>query len=345
MFLITAMLIGTLLETLAYGSYVALCFKHFQILAARRTKIPPKPFAFLTLVSFAFFVIATVTVVSDLTFISHIFTKHPIETINFSGYTRKDRINEFSQILSIMLSDTFLLYRCYVLYSTQRRVIVLPFLTYLAEVGFGIWGMVAFKGTDIEEIDPWANRPLQRLSLAETIFGFDGFATNLLCTSESYPNPPDSSLTIILMQGLIVFRLWRSHRELVHFNVQTSTRSSSTLFRIGFVILNSAAIYIVWMITVFATSIASSLVYQIITPSFSCITALIFSSIIVRAPSSTPTSVTEMTTISFSQPPVRSTASLSASESNARKQGITQRSRDESDSTLSAYEVRDVSEE
>ncbi|KAJ3934259.1 MAG: hypothetical protein NXY57DRAFT_707514 [Lentinula lateritia] len=254
MFLITAMLIGTLLETLAYGSYAALCFKHFQILAARRTKIPPKPFAFLTLVSFAFFVIATVTVVSDLTFISHIFTKHPIETINFSGYTRKDRINEFSQILSIMLSDTFLLYRCYVLYSTQRRVIVLPFLTYLAEVGFGIWGMVAFKGTDIEEIDPWANRPLQRLSLAETIFGFDGFATNLLCTS------------------LIVFRLWRSHRELVHFNVQTSTRSSSTLFRIGFVILNSAAIYIVWMITVFATSIASSLVYQIITPSFSCIT-------------------------------------------------------------------------
>ncbi|KAF8825737.1 hypothetical protein HHX47_DHR6000116 [Lentinula edodes] len=251
MFLITAMLIGTLLETLAYGSYVALCFKHFQILAARRTKIPPKPFAFLTLVSFAFFVIATVTVVSDLTFISHIFTKHPIETINFSGYTRKDRINEFSQILSIMLSDTFLLYRCYVLYSTQRRVIVLPFLTYLAEVGFGIWGMVAFKGTDIEEIDPWANRPLQRLSLAETIFGFDGFATNLLCTS------------------LIVFRLWRSHRELVRFNVQTSTRSSSTLFRIGFVILNSAAIYIVWMITVFATSIASSLVYQIITPSSS----------------------------------------------------------------------------
>ncbi|KAJ3891006.1 hypothetical protein C8J55DRAFT_518530 [Lentinula edodes] len=324
MFLITAMLIGTLLETLAYGSYVALCFKHFQILAARRTKIPPKPFAFLTLVSFAFFVIATVTVVSDLTFISHIFTKHPIETINFSGYTRKDRINEFSQILSIMLSDTFLLYRCYVLYSTQRRVIVLPFLTYLAEVGFGIWAMVAFKGTDIEEIDPWANRPMQRLSLAETIFGFDGFATNLLCTS------------------LIVFRLWRSHRELARFDVQTSTRSSSTLFRIGFVILNSAAIYIVWMITVFATSIASSLVYQIITPSFSCITALIFSSIIVRAPSSTPTSVTEMTTLSFSQPPVRSTASLSASESNARKQGITQRSRDESDSTLSAYEVRDV---
>ncbi|KAJ4469553.1 hypothetical protein J3R30DRAFT_3825066 [Lentinula aciculospora] len=317
MFLITAMLIGTLLETLAYGSYVALCIKHFQILAARRSKIPLRPFAFLALVSFAFFVIATVTVASDLTFISSILANHPFETINFSRYSQKDRINEFSQILSIMLSDAFLLYRCYVLYSTQLRVIALPFVTFLAEVGFGIWAMVSFRGTDIEDIDPWSSRPLQRLSLAETIFGFVGFATNLMCTS------------------LIVFRLWRSHRELVRFEVRTS-RSTSTLFRIGFVILNSAAIYIVWMITVFATSIASSLVYQIITPSFSCVTALIFSSIIVRAPSATPTTIVEMTTIDFSSAPAPSSTTFSISESNTRKAVITQRSRDESESILSA---------
>ncbi|KAJ4469551.1 hypothetical protein J3R30DRAFT_3550983 [Lentinula aciculospora] len=81
---------------------------HFQILAARWTKMPLRPFAFLALVSFAFFVIATVTVASDLTFISSIFANHPFETINFSEYNRKDYINSFSQILSIMLSDTFL---------------------------------------------------------------------------------------------------------------------------------------------------------------------------------------------------------------------------------------------
>ncbi|KAJ3982077.1 hypothetical protein F5890DRAFT_432004 [Lentinula detonsa] len=330
MFLITALLIGTLLETLTYGSYVLLCIKHFQILAARRNKIPPKPFCFLVIVSFGFFVITTVTVVSDLTFMSNIFTNYPNSTINLSGYARKDGINEFSQILSIMLSDLFLLYRCYVLYSTQLRLVVFPFITFAAEVGFGIWAMVSFKGIDIKEVDPWSNRPLERLSLGETIFGFDAFATNILCTS------------------LIVFRLWRTHHELVQFDVQTS-RSSGTLFRIGFVILNSAAIYIVWMIAVFSTSVTSSLVYQIITPSFSCITALIFSSIIVRAPASTPTTVTEMTTISFSHPPVPSTASDSVSGSNTRKLVFAQRSRDESDTSLSSrqgpQEQRDSSQE
>ncbi|KAJ3784181.1 hypothetical protein GGU10DRAFT_358658 [Lentinula aff. detonsa] len=330
MFLITALLIGTLLETLTYGSYVLLCIKHFQILAARRNKIPYKPFCFLVIVSFGFFVITTVTVVSDLTFMSNIFTNYPNTTINLSGYARKDGINEFSQILSIMLSDLFLLYRCYVLYSTQLRLVVFPFITFAAEVGFGIWAMVSFKGIDIKEVDPWSNRPLERLSLGETIFGFDAFATNILCTS------------------LIVFRLWRTHHELVQFDVQTS-RSSGTLFRIGFVILNSAAIYIVWMIAVFSTSVTSSLVYQIITPSFSCITALIFSSIIVRAPASTPTTVTEMTTISFSHPPVPSTASDSVSGSNARKLVFAQRSRDESDTSLSSRQgpqgQRDSSQE
>ncbi|KAJ3821125.1 hypothetical protein F5878DRAFT_627059 [Lentinula raphanica] len=318
MFLITALLIGTLLETLAYGSYVALFSKHLQILVARRKKIPSKPLSFLVVVSCGFFAITTVTVASDLTFISNIFTSHPSSTINFSGYARKDGINEFSQILSIMLSDLFLLYRSYVLYSTQLRVVVLPLLTFLSEVGFGIWAMVTFEGIDIKEIDPWSNRPLQRLSLGETIFGFVAFATNVICTS------------------LIVFRLWRTHHEMVQYDVQTS-RSMSTLFRIGFVILNSAAVYIVWMIAAFATSITSSLVYQIITPSFSCITALIFSSIIVRAPSSTPTSVTEMTTISFSHPPVQSTTSFSGSGRNARKLVFAQRStRDESESSLSS---------
>ncbi|KAJ3796320.1 hypothetical protein GGU11DRAFT_831996 [Lentinula aff. detonsa] len=344
MFLITALLIGTLLETLTYGSYVLLCIKHFQILAARRNKIPYKPFCFLV-----------ITVVSDLTFMSNIFTNYPNSTINLSGYARKDGINEFSQILSIMLSDLFLLYRCYVLYSTQLRLVVFPFITFAAEVGFGIWAMVSFKGIDIKEVDPWSNRPLERLSLGETIFGFDAFATNILCTS------------------LIVFRLWRTHHELVQFDVQTS-RSSGTLFRIGFVILNSVRLMITSTFSPsrnlyclddssffnfghliaslsdhhpkpyhFSTVIISDLRFSTFNK------ALIFSSIIVRAPASTPTTVTEMTTISFSHPPVPSTASDSVSGSNARKLVFAQRSRDESDTSLSSRQgpqgQRDSSQE
>ncbi|KAF9077153.1 hypothetical protein BDP27DRAFT_1311911 [Rhodocollybia butyracea] len=256
MFLITAIFIGTFMEVLVYGAYAATFIKHIQILAVRRRKLAPRTFIYLSTASLLLFVIATVAVVGDLIFATHIF-KSPTDPVDFSGYGRRHSINSGCAIFAVMVSDTFLVYRSYILYNTRLRVVAIPLLVLVVEFGVGIWSTVSLRETSE---DPWTNHE-QKLSLAENIFGFVSLAVNLICT------------------GLIIVRLWRSHRQLSASGVQ----SSNTYVQVGAIIINSAAINLVWLFSVFATSVISSVVYEVFGNSFACVTALIFSTIIVSA--------------------------------------------------------------
>ncbi|KAF9077154.1 hypothetical protein BDP27DRAFT_1311915 [Rhodocollybia butyracea] len=281
MFLVTAIFIGTFLEVLVYGAYVATFIKHIQVLAIRRRKLAPWTFIYLSTASLLLFVIATVAIVVDLIFTTHIF-KSPTDPVDFSGYGRRHSINSGCALFAMAVSDAFLVYRSYILYNTRLRVVAIPLLVLVIQFGVGIWGIISLR--EIND-DPWTEHP-QKLTLAETIFGFISLAVNLICT------------------GLIIVRLWRSHRQLSALGL-SSLQLSSTYVQVGAVIINSAAINIVWLFSVFATSAISSVVYEVFGNSFACVTALIFSTIIVSAsnpPSSEPNAGTRLSFLPRSFP-------------------------------------------
>ncbi|KAF9073679.1 hypothetical protein BDP27DRAFT_1416766 [Rhodocollybia butyracea] len=88
MSLITAIIISTFLEVLVYGLYVATFIRHVQILVLRRKKLPPKTFIYLSTASLLLFVVATITMVADLIFATHILKNHT----DYSGYGQKRNI-------------------------------------------------------------------------------------------------------------------------------------------------------------------------------------------------------------------------------------------------------------
>ncbi|KAF9060682.1 hypothetical protein BDP27DRAFT_1429792 [Rhodocollybia butyracea] len=250
MFLITAIFIGCFLEVLVYGAYVATFIRHVQILVSRRRKLPPRTFIYLSTASVLLFVLATVSVVTVLIFTTNIF-KTPTEPIDFSGYGRKYNIVSGCNLFSLMVADAFLLYRSYILYNSRLRAVALPLLVFMVECGTIIWATIALSQENDGDSDPWTDRP-QKLTLAETIFGF---------------------ISVTVNEGQKVLLL-----------------PPSAYAQVGAIIINSAAINLVWLFSVFATSSISSLVYEVFTAPVSlkvellaCVTALIFSTIIVSA--------------------------------------------------------------
>ncbi|KAF9070765.1 hypothetical protein BDP27DRAFT_1419543 [Rhodocollybia butyracea] len=258
MFLINAIVIGTFLETLLYGVYLATFIRHVRVLALRRKKLPPKLFIYLSTASLLLFVLVTVTVVADLIFATQNILKDPTGPNDFSGDVKRRDIKTVCSTFAIAVSDTVLLYRLHVLYNSRLRIVALPLLMFMVQCGIGVWILIAlFQENSVE---PWSDHP-PKLTLAQNIFAFLSIGLNVMCTS------------------LIVACMWRSHRRLL----ATGVPAPSAYVRVGAIIINSAIINIVWWLSIFVTADVSSVVYQMLGASYVCVTALIFSAIIVSA--------------------------------------------------------------
>ncbi|KAF9059190.1 hypothetical protein BDP27DRAFT_515854 [Rhodocollybia butyracea] len=247
MFLINAIFIGTFLEVLVYGIYVATFIKHVRILALRRKKLPPKTFIYLSTASLLLFVIVTVTMVADLIFATHII--QPTGPNDYSGYGKRRNIKIICGTFAIVVSDTVLLYRSYILYNSRLRFIALPLLVFVVQCGVPVCHHVLRSK---KTVDPWSDRP-QKSTLAQNIFGFLSGGLNVMCTS------------------LIVTCMWRSHRRLLAAGVP-KLQSSSAYVRAGAIMINSAALNIVWWLSIFVTWIISSVAYQVVVASYVCVT-------------------------------------------------------------------------
>ncbi|KAF9059516.1 hypothetical protein BDP27DRAFT_1453236 [Rhodocollybia butyracea] len=275
MFLINAIFVGTFLEVLVYGVYVATFIRHGRILVLRRKKLPPKIFIYLSTASLLLFVIVTVTMVADLIFATHII--QPTGPNDYSGYGKKRKIKIVCSEFAIVISDTVLLYRLYILYNSRLRIVALPLLVFVVQCGFGIWNFISISQEN--NVNPWSDHP-QKLTLASlSIFGFVSGGLNVMCTS------------------LIVTCMWRSHRQLLAAGVP-KLQSPSAYVRVGAIMINSAAINIVWWLSVFVTWNISSVAYQVVVASYVCVTGLIFSAIIVSA-SRPPSNLESFATVSL----------------------------------------------
>ncbi|KAF9061892.1 hypothetical protein BDP27DRAFT_1451988 [Rhodocollybia butyracea] len=293
MFLITVFFIGTYLEILVYGAYVSTFIRHVQILVLRRRKLPLRTFIYLSAASFLLFVAATVSIVVDLIFATHIF-KNPTEPIDFSGFGKQRIINSGCGMFAMVVSDAFLLYRSYILYNCRLRVVALPLFTFVAECSIGIQSVISLSGSQ-KNVDPWTDHP-QILTRVETIFGSLSAGVNVMCTSNGLLLLRGTDDLLEELKGLIVACMWRSHRRLLATGAP-NLQSPSAYAQVGAIIINSAAINLVWLLSAFVTSTISSLVYEVFAGSFACVTALIFSTIIVSA--SRPSPSESSTPISF----------------------------------------------
>ncbi|KAF9061888.1 hypothetical protein BDP27DRAFT_1369251 [Rhodocollybia butyracea] len=225
MFLINAIFIGTFLEVLVYGVYLATFIRHVRVLVLRRKKLPPKTFIYLSTASLLLFLIVTVTMVADLIFATHILK--PTGPNDYSGYGKKRSIKIICGSFAIVVSDTVLLYRSYIFYNSRLRVIALPLLVFMVEC-------VMASSYSFEEHHGLLERS----------------------------------------KGLIVACMWRSHRQLLATGVP-NLQSPSAYARAGAILINSAAINIVWWLSVFVSWIISSVVYQVVVASYVCVTGLI----------------------------------------------------------------------
>ncbi|KAF9075122.1 hypothetical protein BDP27DRAFT_1415500 [Rhodocollybia butyracea] len=283
MLIITAIVIGTFLEVLLYGVYVATFIRHVQILVRRQRKLPPKTFIYLSTASLLLFVIATITMVADLNFATHIILKNPTGPDDFSGYVKKRDIKIVCGSFAIMVSDTVLLYRLYILYGSRLRVVALPLLVFMVQCGIEIWSLISLSQQN--NGDPGSSDRLKKVNLPLDIFGFFSTGLNVICTS------------------LILACMWRSHRRLLATGV-SNLQSPSAYVRVGAILINSAMINIIWWLSILVTSNVSSIVYQMLDPSYACVTGLIFSTIIVSA-SRPPSEWESFAPVSFQVPAPR----------------------------------------
>ncbi|KAF9070766.1 hypothetical protein BDP27DRAFT_565875 [Rhodocollybia butyracea] len=218
MFLITAIVIGTFLEVLLYGVYVATFIRHVQILVRRRKKLLPKTFIYLSTASLLLFVIATITMVADIIFATQNILANPTGPNDFFGYAKRRDIKSVCSTFAIAVSDTVLLYRLYILYNSRLRIVALPLLVFMVECGIGTWSIISLSQQN--NIDPWIGDHLRKLTLSQNIFGFISTGLNVMCTS------------------LIVACMWRSHRRLLATGVP-DLQSPSAYLRVGAIIINS----------------------------------------------------------------------------------------------------------
>ncbi|KIK59986.1 hypothetical protein GYMLUDRAFT_43999 [Collybiopsis luxurians FD-317 M1] len=263
MLFLTSALIGTVLEILTYGIYIAVFFRSLTVFCRRREQ--RKPTLFLAIATCALFIVTTATVSYDVVFLINVFKNYTTQHIDYSGYPAKHIATTVGTVLDILISDAILFYRSYTLFLEGRRcLLVISFSVYNLEIALGIWSIISvFKFHP--HVNPLSEEVVISLSIADSAYGALALFINLIFTIS------------------FVICLWRSHHRLAQLHI-TRQSSSNIFVRVGTVIVSSAAANIVWMVCVFSTSVTSSVLYEIFSGPLPVVTALIFSLVVVQSP-------------------------------------------------------------
>jgi hypothetical protein len=95
-------------------------------------------------------------------------------------------LNNSAYVLETLVSDLFLLYRCYVVWGRQLRVVALPALVFLVDAGAGIAlpiSLSRFSGGN--RVNPSF---VQKQENIDTTFFASTFALNAMCTGAEWPH-------------------------------------------------------------------------------------------------------------------------------------------------------------
>ncbi|KAI0063029.1 hypothetical protein BV25DRAFT_496880 [Artomyces pyxidatus] len=247
-------IVALCLESAVYGLYTSLFVTCIQVLLKRRT--PSGINVRLILVSFILFALITWHVVIDAIRLVLAFTEsqttHGADLYYSDVKALLGTMKTSVYLVTTVVSDLFILYRCYVVWNAKWSVIILPALLYIADCGTGIAAVytVTLISTDVYFND--------RQEQVTNSFFSCTLALNAVCT------------------GLIAFRIWWTQR------LNRDTKISSNLSHVTMILIESGSIYLVSLIFLVATYSAHSLVFNIFLDLISPIIGVVFSLIIVR---------------------------------------------------------------
>ncbi|KIJ16541.1 hypothetical protein PAXINDRAFT_10994 [Paxillus involutus ATCC 200175] len=250
-----AQLIGGFMESLFYGLYVMVFVQCMQVLRRRQSR----PSDYLVGTAVSLFVLITAHLVVDLVRNMDAFTSemgipnYPTDYYNvFDSW--KNILKSSLYIIITIISDSFIMYRCFIVWGRNYFVIIVPFLLLLADIAIGIFWVYTLSLVVNGE-----NIFTDALSVRLTTFYVITFVMNAMCTS------------------LLAFRIWRIQR-----NVAPFARGNEDLSRISAVIIESGSAYSVYLILMIATYTSNSPAMLIFLNSLSPIIGIVFSSVIVR---------------------------------------------------------------
>ncbi|KDQ17240.1 hypothetical protein BOTBODRAFT_53385 [Botryobasidium botryosum FD-172 SS1] len=172
-----AVLIGVWLETLTYGLYVPLFFTClFIVFARRRTR---RVNWALLCPTFALFVLCTIHVSLGISRLLDGFIRSSNPAKYYLDLARWKNI--FSDALYVTINfigDSVVIYRCYVIWGSKKRVIIFPALCLLGSFATAIYAVVGFN-----EIPPGDSAFVSRISAFYRSTFTLSFVVNFTCTA------------------------------------------------------------------------------------------------------------------------------------------------------------------
>ncbi|KAK0204323.1 hypothetical protein DFS33DRAFT_878986 [Desarmillaria ectypa] len=242
--------VGAYLSTLLFGAYIVTAY-HCSVVLYRRYK-SKQPHMYLLGTHIALFLLiawrCTVTIIRTLYGVVHlapdgIINLHPI-------WSTWSLVENLPWVITPIVADAFLVYRTYVVWMQKYLIIVIPLLLFAADVAMGIYFLVGIANS---------STTLEQLIHVTTAFAAVTLSANIVCTA------------------LISFRIWTVHRS-----ISVTRQGLYPLSNIIALIVESAAVYTIVLITQIITMSLESCVYFVLFDIQSPIIGIVFSMIIIR---------------------------------------------------------------
>ncbi|KAJ7091722.1 hypothetical protein C8R43DRAFT_1142004 [Mycena crocata] len=247
-------MIALVLEGWLYGMYLILFFACLTVAFNRRKESRGFNYVFLT-TTFLLFVLITWHFVVDAVMLFIAYNHETTREADQYYANLPGTLNVMKTGLYIgvtLVSDAFMLYRCWVVWNRSFAIIALPSLLLLASIGTGIPGLIFLKNATTSFFTK------ELLPLTSAFFGIT-MATNNIATL------------------LIAFRVWKGQREVSGISTMTN------LNKVVMIVLESGAMYSATLIIILATFIhKSTSAYNVLIDVISPIIGIVFSLIIVR---------------------------------------------------------------
>jgi len=261
-------LISIAIESVLYGVYVVLFASCFQVVFKRRKGKNVAGRKLLAITSLSLFLFITWHVIIDVVRLYSAF-----KTINGVANSAADYYSRVNAPLSVMktslyvvmtlISDSFILYRTYIVWQRSLSIIAVPFCVFLADLGVGL---AAAQG--LSKVTPTQTLFVQRQDNLTKSFFTVTLALNTLCSS--------------LIAARIYYKQRQTRRSFEDARAMKPV-DGDCLSHVAVIIIESGAIYSTLMVILVGTYAAEEIgIFSMFLDMTSPVIGIVFSSIIVR---------------------------------------------------------------
>ncbi|KAI9454180.1 hypothetical protein F5148DRAFT_985216 [Russula earlei] len=229
-------LVALCLESILYGVYVVLFAECIKVLYHKRRRSAGGNYRLIA-VSSVLFILITWHEVLDAVRLYHAYRGSQTDRaadLYYVNVTSMLSVMKTSVYLAeTIVSDLFILFRCYIVWNASIAIVAFPILLYLADIGTGIAAVYTLTLIGQNVV---FNKEQERVTNA---FFSCTLALNAVCT------------------GLIAFRIWWTQKQ------TQEAKMGSNLTQVSVIVVESGAIYLTVLACVVASFTVKSLLFNI----------------------------------------------------------------------------------